>query len=89
MGQRNRGQGGQKGDKKKEEKVKIRHYKAWNWPSNTKSNLLREANKADKKLRKLLARGEAHKPGGILEGSERQKRLDAHITRLERQARSI
>lgn len=88
---RNRGQGNQGGDKKKKdggEKVKIRRYKAWNWPVNVKSNLLREAIKAEKKLEKLLVRGKEGKPGGILPGSEREEALSCHISELKAQARN-
>ena len=82
---RNRGQGNQGGDKKKGDsgKVKIRHLKNWRWPENRKHNMLREARRAEKKLNKLLARGWANKPGGIVAGSRREGALHAHINRLK------
>lgn len=86
---RNRGQNQQGKKKGGEEKGKIRRSKPWRWPRNRERNLLREANRAERKLDKLLKRGIDMKPGGIMSESDRSARLDGHIARLKAQAKTF
>lgn len=91
---RNRGQGNQGGDKKKDggEKVKVRRssrYTDATRKANKRMHILSEARHAEKKLSKLLKRGWEQKPGGITEGSRREQALSAHIRNLKAHASSI
>lgn len=86
---RNRGQGQQgQGKKGGGEKVKVRSHKPWRWPRNRERNLVTEANRAERKFQKLMLRGRAGKPGGIIVGSKREKVLCEHIMRLGAEAKT-
>ncbi|MBI2099342.1 hypothetical protein HYT45_02945 [Candidatus Uhrbacteria bacterium] len=83
MGQRNRGQGG--GGKKKGdgEKVKVRgpsRYSETTRRANKRRNLLTEANRAERKFKKLGRRGD------LTGHPERVMRIRSHINRLNKQA---
>lgn len=85
---RNRGQGNGK-KKGGEEKVKVRSHKPWRWPRNRERNLLREANRAERKLDKFLKRGIDMKPSGIMSDSRRFYILNDHIARLKAKAKTF
>lgn len=81
---RNRGQG-QQGKKGGE----VRRRKPWRWPRNRERNLLTEAERAQRKLERLMKRSRDGKPGGIMPASYRSKALYEHIARLRAEAKTF
>lgn len=55
--------------------------------ANRERNMLREANKALRKLNRLLKRSRDGKPGGIMHASYRHELLYTHINILNQQAK--